>query len=417
MNLTITPTKLHGAITPPPSKSQAHRLLIAAALSEGVSVITGLGNSQDIAATRRCLTALGAGIEDLEENTVQVRGLGGAIAAAGPAPILDCGESGSTLRFLIPVALAVRGGGRFTGHGRLMERPLKPYEELFRERGVAWEPRDGVLHLDRGRGHDARALDPGEYRLPGNVSSQFFTGLLFVLPLLDGESVLVPTTPLESRDYLEMTRQVQALAGVRSQWRGDALFIPGDQRYQPFTASVEADWSQAAFWYAASFLGGEVDVLGLDPNSAQGDLVVSELYWRLARPGEAEIDVSGCPDLLPPLAVMAAARRGVTHFTHAARLRMKESDRLRTTAAMLTALGGQAEEGPDYLTVTGQPTLAGGTVDSANDHRIAMAAAAAAARCTGPVTVLGAECVAKSYPAFWEDYRKLGGIVHEHPGT
>lgn len=417
MNLTITPTKLHGAVTPPPSKSQAHRLLIAAALSEGVSVITGLGDSQDIAATRRCLAALGAGIEDLEENTVRVHGLGGAIAAAGSAPILDCGESGSTLRFLIPVALAVRGGGRFTGHGRLMERPLKPYEDLFREKGVVWEPGDGVLHLDRGRGHDARALDPGEYRLPGNVSSQFFTGLLFVLPLLDGDSVLVPTTPMESRDYLEMTRQVQALAGVRSQWRGDALFIPGSQRYQPFTASVEADWSQAAFWYAASFLGGEVDVLGLDPNSAQGDLVVSELYWRLARPGEAEIDVSGCPDLLPPLAVMAAARRGVTHFTHAARLRMKESDRLRTTAAMLTALGGQAEEGPDYLTVTGQPTLAGGTVDSANDHRIAMAAAVAAARCTGPVTVLGAECVAKSYPAFWEDYRKLGGIVHEHPGT
>ena len=417
MNLTITPTKLQGAITPPPSKSQAHRLLIAAALGEGVSVITGLGDSQDIAATRRCLTALGAGIEDLGENTVRVHGLGGASAAAGPASILDCGESGSTLRFLIPVALAVRGGGRFTGHGRLMERPLKPYEDLFREKGVVWEPGDGVLRLDSGRGHDARALDPGEYRLPGNVSSQFFTGLLFVLPLLDGDSVLVPTTPMESRDYLEMTRQVQALAGIRSQWQEDCLQIPGGQRYQPFTASVEADWSQAAFWYAASFLGGEVDVLGLDPNSAQGDLVVSELYWRLARPGEAEIDVSGCPDLLPPLAVMAATRRGVTRFTHAARLRMKESDRLRTTAAMLTALGGQAEEGPDYLTVTGQPALAGGTVDSANDHRIAMAAAVAAARCTGPVTVLGAECVAKSYPAFWEDYRKLGGIVHEHPGT
>ena len=419
MDLTITPTKLRGAVAPPPSKSLGHRLLIAAALAErGVSVIANLGDSQDIAATRRCLTALGAGIEDLPSGAVRVsRGLGSAFVEAGPAPLLDCGESGSTLRFLIPLALLLNGEAALTGHGRLMERPLKPYEDLFRERGVAWALRDGVLCLDGGRGCERLALDPGEYRLPGDVSSQFFTGLLFVLPLLDGDSALVPATPLESRDYLELTREAQVLAGVCSQWRGDALFIPGGQRYQPFTASVEADWSQAAFWYAASFLGGEVDVLDLDPKSAQGDMAVSGYYWQLARPGEAEIDVSGCPDLLPPLAVMAATRRGVTRFTHAARLRMKESDRLRTTAAMLTALGGQAEEGPDYLTVTGQPALSGGTVDSANDHRIAMAAAVAAARCTGPVTVLGAECVAKSYPAFWEDYRKLGGIVHEHPGT
>ena len=416
MDLTITPTKLHGAVTPPPSKSQAHRLLIAAALSGGVSTIHNLADSQDIAATRRCLAALGARIDELGENTVQVRGLGNAVVEAGPAPILDCGESGSTLRFLIPLALLVNGEAAFTGHGRLMERPLKPYEDLFREKGIAWKWENGRLTVDGGRGYGDYALTPGEYRLPGNVSSQFFTGLLFVLPLLGGDSTLVPTTPLESRDYLELTRQVQALAGVRSRWQGDALFIPGGQRYRPFEAAVEADWSQAAFWYAANFLGGEVDIQGLAPRSAQGDMAVSEHYWRLARPGEAEIDVSGCPDLLPPLAVMAAARNGVTRFTHAARLRMKESDRLRTTAALLAALGGQVEEGPDFLTVRGGP-LTGGTVDSANDHRIAMAAAIAATGCAGPVTVLGAECVAKSYPNFWEDYRKLGGITHEHPGT
>ena len=417
MKLTITPAKLYGAVTPPPSKSLAHRFLIAAALiSRGTSVIHGLADSQDIAATRRCLSALGARIDDVDENTVQVRGLGQAIVEAGPAPILDCGESGSTLRFLIPLALLVNGEAELIGHGRLMERPLKPYEDLFREKGIAWKWEGGHLLLDGGRGYDDYALDPGEYRLPGDVSSQFFTGLLFVLPLLDGDSTLVPTTPLESRDYLELTRQVQALAGVHSRWQGDALFIPGNQRYQSFTASVEADWSQAAFWYAANFLGGEVDVWGLDPRSAQGDRVISQLCFRLAQPGEAEIDVSGCPDLLPPLAVMAAVRSGVTHFTHAGRLRMKESDRLRTTAALLAALGGRAEEGPDFLTVQGGP-LAGGTVDSANDHRIAMAAAIAATRCAGPVTVLGAECVAKSYPRFWEDYRMLGGITHEYPGT
>ena len=195
MDLTITPTKLHGAVTPPPSKSQAHRLLIAAALSGGISTIHNLADSQDIAATRRCLAALGARIDELGENTVQVHGLGNAVVEAGPAPILDCGESGSTLRFLIPLALLVNGEAAFTGRGRLMERPLKPYEDLFREKGIAWKWENGRLTVDGGRGYGDCALAPGAYRLPGNVSSQFFTGLLFVLPLLDGDSTLVPTTP------------------------------------------------------------------------------------------------------------------------------------------------------------------------------------------------------------------------------
>ena len=412
MDLQITPKKLSGPVTPPPSKSQAHRLLIAAALSGGVSVLRGLAGSDDIRATRRCLAALGAGMEDLPDGSLRVHGLGHGIVTAPPFATLDCGESGSTLRFLIPVALLVQGEASFTGHGRLMERPLRPYEDLFQEKGVAWDLTDGLLTVNGGRGYDAPALDPGEYRLPGNVSSQFFTGLLFALPLLDGDSALVSTTPLESRDYLEMTRQALAAAGITSQWADEnTLLVPGRQKYQPFAAAVEADWSQAGFWYAADFLDSRVDIRGLNPDSAQGDKVVSELYWRLARPGDAEIDVSGCPDLLPPLAVMAAVRSGATRFTNAARLRMKESDRLSTAAALLTALGGQAEEGPDFLTVHGGP-LSGGTVDCANDHRIAMAAAIAATACAGPVTVRGAECVKKSYPDFWEVYRSLGGDIH-----
>ena len=323
MDLQITPKKLSGPVTPPPSKSQAHRLLIAAALSGGVSVLRGLAGSDDIRATRRCLAALGAGMEDLPDGSLRVHGLGHGVVMAPPFATLDCGESGSTLRFLIPVALLVQGEASFTGHGRLMERPLRPYEDLFQEKGVAWDLTDGLLTVNGGRGYDAPALDPGEYRLPGNVSSQFFTGLLFALPLLDGDSALVSTTPLESRDYLEMTRQALAAAGVTSQWADEnTLLVPGRQKYQPFAAAVEADWSQAGFWYAADFLDSRVDIRGLNPDSAQGDKVVSELYWRLARPGDAEIDVSGCPDLLPPLAVMAAARNGVTRFTHAARLRM-----------------------------------------------------------------------------------------------
>ena len=413
MDLQIIPKKLSGAVTPPPSKSQAHRLLIAAALSGGVSVLHGLAESQDIQATRRCLSALGAGMEDLPDGALRVHGLGHGIVMAPPYALLDCGESGSTLRFLIPVALLVQGGASFTGRGRLMERPLKPYEDLFREKGVAWKLEDHILTVNGGRGYDALALDSGAYRLPGNVSSQFFTGLLFTLPLLNGDSTLMSTTPLESRDYLEMTRQALAAAGVTTRWADEnTLCVPGGQVYQPFTTTVEADWSQAGFWYAADFLDSQVEIRGLDPDSAQGDKVVSELYWKLARPGDAEIDVSGCPDLLPPLAVMAAVRSGTTRFTNAARLRMKESDRLSTITAALTALGAEVHEEPDRLIIVGKPSLPGGTVDSANDHRIAMMAAIAATGCTGPVTIRGAECVQKSYPDFWEVYRSLGGDIH-----
>ena len=413
MDLQIIPKKLSGAVTPPPSKSQAHRLLIAAALSGGVSVLHGLAESQDIQATRRCLSALGAGMEDLPDGALRVHGLGHGIVMAPPYALLDCGESGSTLRFLIPVALLVQGGASFTGRGRLMDRPLKPYEDLFREKGVAWKLEDHILTVNGGRGYDVLALDSGAYRLPGNVSSQFFTGLLFTLPLLNGDSTLMSTTPLESRDYLEMTRQALAAAGVTTRWADEnTLCVPGGQVYQPFTATVEADWSQTGFWYAADFLDSQVEIRGLDPDSAQGDKVVSELYWKLARPGDAEIDVSGCPDLLPPLAVMAAVRSGTTRFTNAARLRMKESDRLSTITAALTALGAEVHEEPDRLIIVGKPSLPGGTVDSANDHRIAMMAAIAATGCTGPVTIRGAECVQKSYPDFWEVYRSLGGDIH-----
>ena len=413
MDLQIIPKKLSGAVTPPPSKSQAHRLLIAAALSGGVSVLHGLAESQDIQATRRCLSALGAGMEDLPDGALRVHGLGHGIVMAPPYALLDCWESGSTLRFLIPVALLVQGEASFTGRGRLMERPLKPYEDLFREKGVAWKLEDHILTVNGGRGYDALALDSGAYRLPGNVSSQFFTGLLFTLPLLNGDSTLMSTTPLESRDYLEMTRQALAAAGVTTRWADEnTLCVPGGQAYQPFTATAEADWSQAGFWYAADFLDSQVEIRCLDPDSAQGDKVVSELYWKLARPGDAEIDVSGCPDLLPPLAVMAAVRSGTTRFTNAARLRMKESDRLSTITAALTALGAEVHEEPDRLIIVGKPSLPGGTVDSANDHRIAMMAAIAATGCTGPVTIRGAECVQKSYPDFWEVYRSLGGDIH-----
>lgn len=387
MNVTITPGLLRGAITPPPSKSQAHRLLIAAALADGESRIEHLADSQDIQATRRCMAALKAPGEDL--------------------PVLDCGESGSTLRFLIPVALALRGGGRFTGRGRLMERPQKPYFDLFDEKGIAYRQEDGVLTV-QGR------LTPGTFALPGDVSSQFVTGLLYALPLLEGDSRITLTTPLESRGYVDMTLEALERFGIRAECPdGRTLRVPGGQTYRPCRAAVESDYSQAAFYYAANGLGGQVEILGLNPRSAQGDRCIVPYHMQLCGPGEAELDVSQCPDLVPPLAAHAALRQGITRIVNAARLRIKESDRLTAVTQVLTALGADVVEGADRLTITGQPEgLAGGvTVDSHNDHRIAMMAAVAATRCAAPVTITGAECVAKSYPGFWEDYERLGGQI------
>ncbi|MGN8966721.1 3-phosphoshikimate 1-carboxyvinyltransferase [Intestinimonas sp. HCP28S3_D6] len=407
MNVTITPGLLSGSITPPPSKSQAHRALIAAALAEGVSMLKNVALSQDIQATIRCLEALGASFR-WEGDTLAVTGLAGKPAPQGELPLLDCGESGSTLRFLIPIALAVLGGGRFTGHGRLMERPQGPYFDLFREKGIFYEQKDGVLTV-HGR------LEPGTFSLPGNVSSQFITGLLYALPLLSGDSKILLTTSLESRGYVDMTLDVLDKFGVRVENRDYTSFrIPGNQAFRARDLTVEADWSNAAFWYAAALLESNVDIRGLDTHSTQGDAAIASHYWTLARPADAEIDVSGCPDLVPPLAAMAALRGEelTTRLVNAARLRIKESDRLSTVTEVLNALGAEVEEHDDYLVIHGKDTLPGGvTVSGHNDHRIAMMAAIAATNCDAPVTITGAECVKKSYPNFWEDYEALGGVI------
>lgn len=433
MNITITPGKLSGAVTPPPSKSQAHRLLIAAALADGESHLDNVARSQDIEATISCLDNLGAGFT-WEGSRLTVRGMG-----ANPMsplrrmayPHLDCGESGSTLRFLIPVALAVRGGGIFTGRGRLMERPLAPYFDLFDEKGIFHERKDGVLTV-------TGMLSPGEYRLPGDVSSQFVTGLLYALPLLEGDSEIILTSPLESRGYVDMTLEALGQFGVSVEAWENGWHIPGGQLYQPRSLTVEGDWSQAGFWYAAQVLGNPVTVEGMNPRSIQGDREI--LDWARMVKNEpmtggftvpilgegpveesspspsggcaVSIDVSQNPDLVPPLAVMGALMNGLLQIQNAARLRIKESDRLASVTQVLSALGADVTEGSGSLTILGKGILAGGVkVDSFNDHRIAMMAAIAATRCETPVTIAGAECVAKSYPDFWEEYERLGGII------
>ena len=436
MNITITPTKLKGSITPPPSKSQAHRLIIAAALAEGESVISNVALSQDIEATLNCMKALGAKAV-VDGSTVIITGIGKkrtpyATCMCGITH-LHCGESGSTLRFLIPVALAVAGGAFFTGEGRLLARPQKPFADLFREKGIFFAHEAQAITV----GGDLR---PGEYALPGNVSSQFITGLLYALPLLDGDSTIRITTKLESVDYVAMTLDALKRFGIQVEHKGWMTYrIPGNQTYQPQKLAVEADWSQAGFWYAAAGIGNEIEVTGMNPKSIQGDKEIvnwgrmidgrpmkggvsvpilgkapqGELPLTPVSPAHAaSIDVSHCPDLVPPAAAWGAMMNGTLYLKNAARLRIKESDRLAAVTAVLSAMGAKVTEGADNLVIEGQLSLKGGcTVDCCNDHRIAMMAAIAATRCEKPVTLAGAECVKKSYPNFWEDYEMLGGNI------
>ena len=402
----ILPGKLRGIVTVPGSKSAAHRAIICAGLARGETLIENVDLCDDIIATLGGISALGAKAEKRGNNIV-ITGIGGR-EHRDFIPRIDCKESGSTARFLIPVALAVAGAGRFTGTKGLAKRPFDVYFDIFKSHGIKYTQNLPGFDLKLAGGFKG-----GNFTLPGNVSSQFITGLLFALPLCRENSEITLTTPLQSVGYVDMTLDMLQKFGITVEQEGYETFrVPGNQVYHARNITVESDWSQAGFWYAAKALGSSVDILGLDPHSTQGDRVVAEHCERFSRPGDVDIDVSGCPDLLPPLAVMAAIRQGTTRFVNAARLRMKESDRLATTAAALNALGGRAEEGPDSLTVHGISAFAGGTVDGANDHRIVMAAAIAATHSAAPVTILGAEAVKKSYPSFWEDYKMLGGVVH-----
>ena len=411
MNVTIIPGRLSGAVTPPPSKSQAHRLIIAAALSDGFCRLSNVALSEDIQATLRCMRTLDA---DASADGTIIRGADLVDGHDDPAPeLMDCGESGSTLRFLIPLALALKGKGCFTGRGRLMERPQEPYFELFREKGISWSLEKDILTVEG-------KLEPGIFSLRGDVSSQFVTGLLYALPLLEGDSEIRLTTDLESRGYVDMTLDALEQFGVRVEYDGARTFrVPGGQYYRHRDLTIEADWSNAAFWYAAVSLGCAVEIQGLNAFSVQGDMRVVPYYVKLQGAGTVELDVSQCPDLVPPLAAMAALRAGeTTRIVNAGRLRIKESDRLASVTQVLNAMGADVEEHPDALTIRGKERLAGGvTVSGHNDHRIAMMAAVAAIRCDKAVTITGAECVKKSYPDFWAHYEALGGrIVKEEEG-
>ncbi len=376
MDITIHPTKLRGTIEVIPSKSQAHRYLICAALADSPTSIRCAETNRDMDATADCLRALGAKIvrTDWGYHVSPIR-------EVPERAVLPCRDSGSTLRFLLPVAGALGVDATFLMEGRLPQRPLSPlWEELERMGCTLSRPTPDTIRC-------TGKLRPGAYTIPGSISSQYITGLLFAHKIL-GSSTLEITGKIESAPYIDMTRRVIELFSA-----------------DPGEVTVEGDWSNGAFWLAAEALGSDITVHGLDPDSPQGDRAAA--YWLPRLSEHQTIDAADIPDLVPILAVTAAANRGAV-FTNIARLRMKESDRVASVIAMVTALGGRAEATADSLSIFGTG-LHGGTVDSVNDHRIAMSAAIAATICTHPVTILGAECVEKSYPKFWAEYARSGG--------
>lgn len=423
MTVTIQAGSATGTLAAIPSKSAAHRLLICAALADRPTQVTCPQSSQDIAATIRCLTGLGADIQPREDG-YQVT----PIPRDKPAEacLLDCGESGSTLRFLLPVAGALGAEATFQMAGRLAQRPMGPLTDQLQANGCAIDLKEGEKTLTI-----TGQLQPGTYTLPGDVSSQFISGLLFALPLLGRASKLTVTGQRESASYIRLTLRALAGFGLTPQEEADGWTIPAQSYTSPGLVRVEGDWSNAAPWLCLGALGGEsVTVKGMDLDSLQGDRKICQVLSRMGArisctagrvtslPGQrtpTHIDARDIPDLVPVLAAVAAATPGATTITGAARLRLKESDRLETTARTLNALGGQVEETEDGLVIHGKAQLTGGTVDAAGDHRIAMAAAVASGACAGPVTVTGAQAVEKSYPTFWQELRKLGKSVDETP--
>lgn len=396
MDITIHPGQLYGTVRAIPSKSQAHRLLICAAFADRQTFLECPQTNEDIEATARCLNALGANICRSETGyTVS------PVQTLPESAVMDCAESGSTLRFLLPVVCALGVDTTIYMRGRLPYRPLSPlWEELERMGCHLTRPTETSIHI-------CGKLQPGNFVISGSVSSQFITGLLFAAALMDGKSSITVTGSLESKPYVDMTRIALKQFGVNT----ENFEITGSFPFHsPGNLSVEGDWSNGAFFLAAAALGNPVTITNLDPDSMQGDRAVSEILSQTNT--TPCISASDIPDLVPVLAVVFAAKQGAV-FTDIARLRLKESDRVASVCNMINTLGGNATATDNTLTV--QPgAYHGCVIDAVGDHRIAMAAAIAATQASGPVTILGAECVAKSYPAFWQEYRNLGGNYEQY---
>lgn len=413
MKAILQPKPLHGVIDSIPSKSFAHRALICAALADGPSRIQVDRSSVDIDATANALVAMGANIQREEEYfTVQ------PINKLAGTPTVDAVESGSTIRFLLPVASALYESVHFTGSGRLPERPLGPLLDAMRANGCEFSTEKLPLTT-------TSQLTGNHYHLPGDVSSQFVSGLLMAAPLLEGDVTIELTSRLESEDYVNITIDVMKSFGVQVELTPAGYLVPGGQCYRASDYVVEGDWSNAAFFLVAGALGGPVEMRGLRVDSVQGDkgiltalrdygaeVVVTDTVTTSPKERRPiEVDLTRMPDSLPILAVLAASAEGTSRFTNGKRLRLKESDRLHTVRQMITDLGGHAEEVGDELHVHGTGTLRGGNTSSFGDHRLAMAAAIASCISKEPVIIKDPMAVVKSYPDFYFDFEFLGGAT------
>ena len=426
MKIKIKPGNLKGTIEIPPSKSYSHRAVIAAALAENgkKSKIDNLKFSVDITTTTDIMENWGAEIERFE-SALEIIGNGGKVAPRDK--YVQCNESGSTIRFLIPVGITSKNELVFDGKGKLVDRPLDSYYRIFDKQGLKYETTGGKLPLTvNGK------LKPGNYEIDGNISSQFITGLLYALPLLEGDSKLIINKNLESKGYVDLTLEILKLAGIEIVNNDYKSFdIRGNQTYKPFDYTVEGDYSQVAFWIVAGIISAnrdnEVKCLHVNKNSLQGDREIIEIVTRMGakleifddyvivKPSKTKgtvIDISQCPDIGPVLTVLAALSEGETRIINGERLRIKESDRITSIKTELNKLGGNVSEEGDSLIIQGVEGFRGGiTVNAWNDHRIAMSLAIASTRCEKEIILEEAESVRKSYPHFWDDFVKMGGEI------
>ena len=424
-DLKIIPSKLKGSVKIPPSKSMAHRAIICAALSDGICRIDNIDYSDDIIATINAMNSLGATIEK-HDDYIEVVGIYKNINKIKRNRIIDCNESGSTLRFLVPISLLFKGSNKFIGKGNLGKRPLTTYYNIFNDQGIKYSYEENNLNLVV----DGE-LKPGVFEVEGNISSQFITGLLFALPLLNGDSKITITKEMESKGYIDLTLKAISDFGIEIINNNYSEFIiKGNQKYNARNYRVEGDYSQAAFFLCADGLGNNVLCRDLDLNSLQGDKEIIDILERMnvvfntneiGLSGEVSgalistvIDGSQCPDIIPVLSAVSALSKGTTEIINAGRLRIKECDRLSAVTSELKKLGAQIIEKEDGLVITGVEKLQGGVeVWSHKDHRIAMTLAIASTMCKKPIIIKDYECVAKSYPSFFEDFKALGGNIHE----
>ncbi|MBE6137310.1 MAG: 3-phosphoshikimate 1-carboxyvinyltransferase [Erysipelotrichaceae bacterium] len=417
MNVIIKPGKLSGDVIIPPSKSLSHRAIIAASLAKGKSIISNVLYSKDIKATIGAMRACGANITEYKDH---LEIIGSDVKRVDD--VIDANESGSTIRFMIPIALAVNEPITFTGKNHLCKRPLDTFFEIFDNQGIEYSRGEDYLPLKVNGG-----LRPGQFNIRGDISSQFITGLLYALPLLNGDSVINITTNLESKGYVDLTLDMLKKFGiVIENVDYKSFIIKGNQSYEPADYTIEGDFSQSAFFLVADTLGADITLHAMNKDSHQGDKKIIQDVLDLggkitfeddklkAYPVQTKgcvIDFAQSPDLGPALTVLAALSSGVTEFINAARLRIKECDRITCMKDELAKLGAKIEENPDGMIITGVDKLTGGVIDSHNDHRVAMAIAMASLKSTGDIKIINAECVSKSYPNFWEVFESIGGNV------